>query len=232
MARGGAAQSSRGRGKFKVARGGGRQFSRDLDPRLASNQPSSEEEEESSEDDEDEEDVEALNAAQHAAEVAALAPEMKEINLKLGNTELAEPEDSDEELSRAERRARKKAEAQGKTNKKSVKIEEPKDSDEESDSEEEEQPKQQQQQQSKKKQNPPAVVQQSRKEREAAEKKAAQDKYQKLHAQGKTTEAKSDLARLQEVRRRREAAAAQREAEAEEAAKEAAAKKDKLAKKI
>lgn len=32
---------------------------------------------------------------------------------------------------------------------------------------------------------------------------------------GKTTEAKSDLARLQEVRRRREAAAAQREAEAE-----------------
>ena len=67
---------------------------------------------------------------------------------------------------------------------------------------------------------------------EAAEKKAAQDRYQKAHAQGefchpsllahrlepnppgKTAEAKSDLARLQEVRRRREAAAAEREAEA------------------
>ena len=37
----------------------------------------------------------------------------------------------------------------------------------------------------------------------------------KLTLAGKTAEAKTDLARLQEVRRRREAAAAQRQAEAD-----------------
>lgn len=37
----------------------------------------------------------------------------------------------------------------------------------------------------------------------------------RAHVAGKTAEAKTDLARLQEVRRRREQAAAQREAEAE-----------------
>jgi hypothetical protein len=50
---------------------------------------------------------------------------------------------------------------------------------------------------------------------EAAEKKAAAERYAKLQAQGKTTQAKTDLARLQEIRKRREAAAAQRIAEQE-----------------
>lgn len=50
---------------------------------------------------------------------------------------------------------------------------------------------------------------------EAAEKKAAQERYAKLQAAGKTDQAKSDLARLQEIRKRREAAAAQRIAEQE-----------------
>lgn len=48
------------------------------------------------------------------------------------------------------------------------------------------------------------------------------------HASGHSAQAKSDLARLQEIRKKREAAAAARLAEQEEAAREAAAKKDKL----
>ncbi|KAI0326287.1 hypothetical protein GY45DRAFT_122109 [Cubamyces sp. BRFM 1775] len=55
----------------------------------------------------------------------------------------------------------------------------------------------------------------SRKEREAKEKKEAQERYWKLHAQGKTDQAKSDLARLAKIRAEREAAQAKRKAEAE-----------------
>lgn len=46
-------------------------------------------------------------------------------------------------------------------------------------------------------------------------KKAAQERAAKAAAAGKTEQAKSDLARLQEIRRKREAAAAQRQAEQE-----------------
>ncbi|KAK8846811.1 hypothetical protein IAR55_005899 [Kwoniella newhampshirensis] len=211
MARGGGV-SSRGRGKFKVARGGGRHFSRDLDPRRAepSESESSSEEETSSEEEDD---------GPSAADIAKLAPEMAAMNIKLGNTEAIEiPEE--EEMSRAEKRALKKAQGA-----KKVAIQEPEDSESES-SDEEDAPKPAAK--GKAKVAPPPQL--SRKEREAADKKAAAERYQKLHAQGKTTEAQSDLARLQEVRRRREAAAAQRLAEAEEAAKEAAAKKDKVSK--
>lgn len=79
---------------------------------------------------------------------------------------------------------------------------------------------------------------------EAAEKK----RFQQRQAQGKTSQAKSDLARLQEIRKKREAAAAQRVAEQEgmfvqlrladrcqadntEAAREAAERKDRLVRK-
>jgi len=55
----------------------------------------------------------------------------------------------------------------------------------------------------------------SRREREAKEKKEAAEKYRKLHAAGKTVEAKSDLARLTLIRKEREAAAAKRKAEQE-----------------
>jgi hypothetical protein len=54
----------------------------------------------------------------------------------------------------------------------------------------------------------------SRKEREAFEAAEAQKKFMKMHLSGKTDEAKSDLARLQEVRARRAEEAARREVSA------------------
>ncbi|KAF4640336.1 hypothetical protein TGRH88_042610 [Toxoplasma gondii] len=51
------------------------------------------------------------------------------------------------------------------------------------------------------------VVELSRREREELERQRRQRIYEKLHAEGKTAEAKADLARLAEVRRRREEAA-------------------------
>jgi hypothetical protein len=51
--------------------------------------------------------------------------------------------------------------------------------------------------------------------REAKEKKEAQERYWKLHEQGKTDQAKTDLARLAKIRAEREAAAAKRKAETE-----------------
>lgn len=53
----------------------------------------------------------------------------------------------------------------------------------------------------------------TRKEKEALAAKEAKEHYQKLHAAGKTEQARKDLARLAEVRARREAAAKIREAE-------------------
>lgn len=55
------------------------------------------------------------------------------------------------------------------------------------------------------------VAQMSRKEREAFEAAQAKEKFMKLHLDGKTDEAKSDLARLQEVRERRAAEASRRQ---------------------
>lgn len=111
--------------KFKVARGGGRHFSRDLDPRRA--QPDvveSSSEEESSEEDEDEEvDVK-------------LAPEMAALNLKLGNT-VAVDEEEEEEMSRAERKALKKKQADEAAKKKPVVKEVVKEESEESSGEDE-----------------------------------------------------------------------------------------------
>jgi len=56
----------------------------------------------------------------------------------------------------------------------------------------------------------------SRREREALAAQQAKERYAKLHAEGKTDEAKADLARLRLVRERREAEAARRKAEEEE----------------
>lgn len=53
----------------------------------------------------------------------------------------------------------------------------------------------------------------SRKEREALEKKKAQERYWKLHMEGKTDQAKADLARLAQVKKRREEEAKKKEAE-------------------
>lgn len=52
----------------------------------------------------------------------------------------------------------------------------------------------------------------SRKQREAMEAAAAKERYLKLHAAGKTDEAKSDLARLALIRQEREEKARQRKA--------------------
>lgn len=51
----------------------------------------------------------------------------------------------------------------------------------------------------------------NRKERETAEAQAAKDRYQALHEQGKTDEAKADLARLRVIREQRAAEAARRQ---------------------
>ena len=58
---------------------------------------------------------------------------------------------------------------------------------------------------------PPPVVELSRREREEVEKQQKQAQYQKLHQQGKTEQAKSDLARLAIIRQQREEAAKHRE---------------------
>ncbi|EMR08807.1 hypothetical protein PNEG_02975 [Pneumocystis murina B123] len=61
----------------------------------------------------------------------------------------------------------------------------------------------------------------SRKDRDAIEKRAAEERYRKLHSEGKTEKARADLARLAIVRKEREEKARQRKAEQE--AKETAA---------
>lgn len=62
----------------------------------------------------------------------------------------------------------------------------------------------------------------SRRERESLEALQAKERYRKLHEQGKTDEAKADLARLRLIREKREEEAARKQAEKE--AKEAADK--------
>lgn len=62
----------------------------------------------------------------------------------------------------------------------------------------------------------------SRREREAVQAQQAKERYQKMHAEGKTDEAKADLARLSLIKEKREQEAARRKAEKEE--KEAAEK--------
>ncbi|XP_037916507.1 28 kDa heat- and acid-stable phosphoprotein-like [Hermetia illucens] len=56
----------------------------------------------------------------------------------------------------------------------------------------------------------------SRREREELEKQKAQLLYQKLHAEGKTEQARADLARLAIIKQHRAEAAARREAEKKE----------------
>lgn len=60
---------------------------------------------------------------------------------------------------------------------------------------------------------PSAKPELSRREREEIEKQRAQANYQKLHAEGKTDQARADLARLAIIKQHRAEAAARREAE-------------------
>ncbi|KYK60713.1 Casein kinase substrate, phosphoprotein PP28 [Drechmeria coniospora] len=65
----------------------------------------------------------------------------------------------------------------------------------------------------------------SRREREALEAVAAKERYMRLQAQGKTDEAKADLARLSLIREQRAAEAARRQAEKEEKEEQEKARK-------
>lgn len=56
----------------------------------------------------------------------------------------------------------------------------------------------------------------SRREREAIEKEQARQRYEKLHAEGKTDEARADLARLAIIRKQREEAAQKKQQEKDE----------------
>merc|ERR1712200_226965 len=64
----------------------------------------------------------------------------------------------------------------------------------------------------------------SRREREEIEKQKARENYQRLHAQGKTDEARADLARLAIIRQQREEAAKKRDEEKKQKEAEKAAK--------
>ncbi|KAJ5819697.1 hypothetical protein N7474_005288 [Penicillium riverlandense] len=63
---------------------------------------------------------------------------------------------------------------------------------------------------------PADLSQLSRREREAVEAQQRRERYMKLHAEGKTDEARADLARLALVREQREAEKARKQAEKEE----------------
>lgn len=54
-------------------------------------------------------------------------------------------------------------------------------------------------------------AQPTRREKEAMQKEAARKRYEKMHAEGKTDEAKADLARLAEIKAKREAQRVERE---------------------
>ena len=126
------------------------------------------------------------------------------MNLKLGNTEeVGGPGSEEQEISRAERKALKKAQADAKAKKALAKgvggvKEEKEASGSEEDSEEEDVPSPAVQKKAvakadltRKERSAPLLFVQGRADichREAAEKKAAQERYAKLHAQGQLTE--------------------------------------------
>lgn len=111
------------RSKFKPSRGGGRHFSRDVTMKAYGRNPEASESESEEEEDESEEEEE---------EQVALTPAMAALNLKLGNTEeVAQPEE--EEMSRADRKALKKKQAEEAAKKKGTAG--PKDGSEESEDE-------------------------------------------------------------------------------------------------
>ncbi|KAL5478812.1 hypothetical protein ACEPAI_2089 [Sanghuangporus weigelae] len=208
----------RGAGKFKTKRGGGRSFSRHLaldengiavssDRRNYRRSKDQEEED----DDEDEDDDEEESSEEE---------------------EDSEEDEDEAELSRTERRElKKKAKSKGGQPSKT-----PKKEGEEGDDDEEEEDGDKDKgadilvnpNHVKKKLNIAdldAPRELSRREREAIEKKEAQERYWKLHQQGKTDQAKADLARLAKIRKEREEALAKRKAEAEAKAKEIEVKK-------
>ncbi|KAJ5910238.1 hypothetical protein N7504_004881 [Penicillium tannophilum] len=183
----------RGRGgKFKPSRGGGKHFSRDLQPldkdgnalglwrEPADEVPSSGEEESSSEESSEESDAEGAGPSTSTTANSA-------------------------ELTREERRNQAKAKKQAALARRNKTAAQ---SRKQLVKEDEDAP------------QPKKVVkdvsQLSRREREALQAQQARERYLKLHAEGKTDEARSDLARLKIIREQREAERARKEAEKEE----------------
>jgi len=73
---------------------------------------------------------------------------------------------------------------------------------------------------------PSGATEMSRREKEEAARQEAARRYQQLHAQGKTEEARADLARLAIIRKQREEAAQKREQEKKEKESRAQAAKE------
>ncbi|EED14085.1 conserved hypothetical protein [Talaromyces stipitatus ATCC 10500] len=211
----------RGRGgKFsKPTRGGGKHFSRDVQPvdkdgnplgmwRDPADEPSSEEEEDSSEEEFSEDDDDAPGPSR-------VAPE---------------------EMTREQRKAAAKAKKEAAIRKKNQQVAQPgdlppTDSEDEDDDDNEDLPANPNHSAKSRSQaraalpadtaaaperKPKTTEQLSRREREALEAQQARERYMKLHMEGKTDEARADMERLRLVRERREAEKARREAEKEE----------------
>ncbi|KAF7297269.1 PP28 domain-containing protein [Mycena indigotica] len=188
----------RGSGKFKQKRGGGRNFSKNMVLDENGTAVSVDRQRRRGEDDEDDSDSSAESSEEEE------------------ESEEESEEEEKPELTRQERRDLKKKQAQAKQKKAEGETTDPEDAD---------------------LINPNHVTKKmnisdlgapremSRREREQKEKQEAKDKYWKLHTQGKTDQAKSDLARLAKIRADREAAEAKRKAEAEAKAAEIEAKK-------
>jgi hypothetical protein len=225
--RGGAAASSRGRGgKFKkYTRGGGKHFSRDLQPiDSEGNQISmwasgarkrGEDDDDDDDDDSDEEESDSDEEDEDDSKPAA------------GSTAA---EDASREDRKAQKKARKEA-AIARQRAHTVEVGDMPSSDE---SEDDDMPANPNHSKAARKQATSAAAgaatgveeitegvskmkaPASRREREAMEAAAAKERYMKLHAAGKTDEAKADLARLRLIREQRATEAARRQAEKEE----------------
>ncbi|AEO68081.1 uncharacterized protein THITE_2117438 [Thermothielavioides terrestris NRRL 8126] len=215
MAGGGPGAASRGRsGKFrKYTRGGGKHFSRDLQPRDADGNEVSMWSEDA---------VRQLGASDEDEEESEEEESEEESEAEAGG---AGPSTTATALSREERKKEKKArkEAAIAKAKKQVQVGDLPPSESEEESEEDDLPANPNHSRQARNQTKPSSVDEaaegvgklsvapSRREREAMEAQAAKERYRKLHEAGKTDEAKADLARLKIIRERREAEAARKQ---------------------
>ncbi|KAG2005706.1 hypothetical protein CC2G_002089 [Coprinopsis cinerea AmutBmut pab1-1] len=214
---------ARGSGKFKHKRGGGRNFSKNLmhvDPNAESFGDRSAYRSRRAQDDDDDDSEED-------------SEEESEDGSEEGSSEEEEEEDQPQ-LTRAERKELKKKQALEKAKGKTKATGSGDDDDEDEDDSDLINPNHVQKKMTISDLNAPREL--SRREREQKEKQEAKDRYWKLHVQGKTAEAKADLARLAKIRAEREAAQAKRKAEEEARKAEIEAKRqaqlEKLKKKI
>ncbi|KAL1751983.1 casein kinase substrate phosphoprotein PP28-domain-containing protein [Schizophyllum commune] len=184
----------RGTGKYKQKRGGGRQFSRNLvldkdGTAVSTDRRWAPRNKKGSDDDSDEEEEEEEEEEESEEEEGSG-----------GEDKAGQPE-----MTRAERRELKKKQAAEKAKKAG--------GEDEDDDEDLINPNHVTKKMNISDLNAPREL--TRREREAKEKKEAQDRYWKLHVQGKTEQAKTDLARLAKIRAEREAAQEKRKAEQE-----------------